>query len=284
MITAHLMGGLGNQLFQYAAAYSIARQKNVKISVDTSFYQINNQHGGYRLDKLKISELTVAPKKSKKLEWKVKAINKLPILGFIDHKIIHESHFKNVNVIADDVLLLGYWQNSKYFSAHLQDLKNIFVPISVSSRASADALKMRESNSVSIHIRRGDYISNPNALKNHGICSIEYYKQAIGYILETVGKPVFFIFSDDIPWVEENLSKLFSKNDCLYMKGNTQEEDLWLMSNAKHHIIANSSFSWWGAYLASDETQIVVSPTPWFDIPQRYTSDPSQPKWKRFPK
>lgn len=284
MITARLMGGLGNQLFQYATAYSIAKQKNTKLYLDDRAYHTNNQHGGYRLDKLRIPHLSLAADKLKKPEWKIKVINKQTKFGFIDSKIIHESNFKSVAAVPEDALLLGYWQNSKYFSAYLADLRRFFVPVSPSPKAVADSLIMQESNSVSIHIRRGDYISNPEALRNHGVCSIEYYKQAIGFILETVENPAFFIFSDDISWVEENLSTLFIKNTCVYMKGNTQEEDLWLMSNARHHIIANSSFSWWGAYLASDDAQIVVSPIPWFDIPQRHTSDPSESKWKRFPK
>lgn len=285
MITVRLMGGLGNQLFQYAAAYSIAKQKNTKLFIDKRFYAVNSQHGGYRLDRLQIPELSVVPHEGEKPEWKIKAIGKLPKLDwFIDKKIVHESRFKSALTIPNDPLLLGYWQNLNYFSLYMNDFRSFFVPLSISDKTKASALAIHGGNSVSVHVRRGDYVSNPEALKNHGICSAEYYKTAINYILETVENPVFFVFSDDVPWVENNLGDLFSKSNCFYMKGNSQEEDLWLMSNAKHHIIANSSFSWWGAYLASNESQKVVSPFPWFDIPQKYTFDPSDPNWKRFNK
>ena len=112
----------------------------------------------------------------------------------------------------------------------------------------------------------------------------KWIKNAIEKIKSKENSPSFFVFSDDTEWVKENLGDLFSNLPVEFISGNTQEEDLWLMSLAKHHIIANSSFSWWGAWLATSENQMVISPTPWFDIPQRHTSDPSLESWIRVRK
>ncbi len=276
------MGGLGNQLFQYATAYSISKLQKTELVLDKRFFDTNNQHGGYRLEKLNIPNLSVVATEHEKPKWKVNLITKIPMLDWIiDTKIIHESRFQGAHTIPDHALLLGYWQDSKYFSQNLKEFREFFVPVSITSKVSSERLEMQKLNSVSVHIRRGDYITNPEALRNHGICSIAYYTKAINYVLEKVKNPTFYIFSDDVSWVEDNLAKLFKANDSFYMIGNSQEEDLWLMSNAKHHIVANSSFSWWGAYLASGNKQIVVSPFPWFDIPQKYTVDPSLSGWKR---
>ncbi|MEI6553564.1 MAG: alpha-1,2-fucosyltransferase, partial [bacterium] len=118
------------------------------------------------------------------------------------------------------------------------------------------------SNSISIHIRRGDYISNQEANNFHGSCSIDYYTEAINIIKGKVSNPIFFVFSDDIAWVKENLkSDIVATWVSEYNLDNT--EDLLLMSFCKHQIIANSSFSWWGAYLNRNINKIVIAPKKW---------------------
>jgi hypothetical protein len=119
-------------------------------------------------------------------------------------------------------------------------------------------------NAVSLHVRRGDYVKNPKTTATHGLCSLDYYHTAIRYIYETVEQPYFFIFSDDMAWVKEHLK---IDAPCQYVDHNQGKEsfnDMHLMSLCKHHIIANSSFSWWGAWLNSSPEKIVIAPNKWF--------------------
>jgi len=138
---------------------------------------------------------------------------------------------------------------------------------------------MQDTNSVSIHIRRGDYIANPITFQYHGLCSMEYYKKAIQYINENINRPIFFFFSDEIDWVKDNLK---IPKDCYFIDHNKMENDyldLWLMSQCKHNIIANSSFSWWGAWLNTNKEKIVIAPKKWFNNAAIDTTDLIPEEW-----
>jgi hypothetical protein len=165
---------------------------------------------------------------------------------------------------SDNVFLDGYWQSEKYFLAAKGELKNELepkAPMGVGDLLVAQ--KIQSCNSISIHIRRGDYAVHPSALNHHGLCSMEYYKTAIELISKKISDPVFFIFSDDLKWVKSNLNLRYP---YFFVEHNTSEnafQDLRLMSLAQHHIIANSSFSWWSAWLGSAEGKIVIRPKYW---------------------
>jgi hypothetical protein len=136
--------------------------------------------------------------------------------------------------------------------------------------------QIRACNSVSLHVRRGDYVQNPIINQTHGLCSLEYYEKAVQYMAEKLEKPVFFVFSDDILWCKENLKLPFP---TVFVEGNfLNYEDLTLMSACQHQIVANSSFSWWGAWLNNFAKKIVIAPKKWFNdqeikdlIPQTWT-------------
>jgi hypothetical protein len=133
-------------------------------------------------------------------------------------------------------------------------------------------------NAVSLHVRRGDYVQNAKTNANHGVCSLDYYRAAIQNILERVEAPSFFIFSDDIPWVKEHL---VLDIPCRYVDHNQGVEsynDMRLMSLCRHHIIANSSFSWWGAWLNPDPQKIVIAPQKWF-ANDNIVDDLFPPEW-----
>jgi hypothetical protein len=119
-------------------------------------------------------------------------------------------------------------------------------------------------NAVSVHVRRGDYISNPSAQHFHGTCGLDYYKKAVELILSKVNDPHFFIFSDDVKWVADNFMKEIRATIVDINDGSSAVKDMQLMSACKHHIIANSSFSWWGAWLGSNADKIVIGPRQWF--------------------
>ncbi|MHC1697482.1 MAG: alpha-1,2-fucosyltransferase [Geobacteraceae bacterium] len=177
----------------------------------------------------------------------------------------------------------GYWQSEKYFAAIRALLKNEFtlrVPLDGDDLQLAE--KIRTCNAVSLHVRRGDYLTNPQAAKHHGTCDRDYYDQAVSFIKQKIPAARLFIFSDDPQWSEANMSydlptTIVSKTD-----GTTEGRDLTLMSSCRHHIIANSSFSWWGAWLGDNPEKLVIAPMHWFNDPARSTGDLIPEGWLRF--
>ena len=162
----------------------------------------------------------------------------------------------------------GYWQTEKYFLpiedkirlAFKFDLKK------VNDRTNSLLLEMKPQNAVSIHIRRGDYEYDLNAKEVlGGICDMEFYKKSIHYICEKNKDPFFYIFSDDCEWVMEHFSFLLNSSIVDWNKKADSWQDMMLMSQCKHNIIANSSFSWWGAWLNSNPQKIVIAPSKWFN-------------------
>ena len=288
MIISYLMGGLGNQLFQFSAAYAYAQKCNVPLSVELGFINANPAHGGYRLDNLLLGSHI----HNRCNSWAAKnfiyrIFMKWPNMGCsIVANFVHDSCVEEmvVSPALKSTTLLGYWQNEKHFRDYRTFLKNNIIPIRVSDSARNIEAEINKCMAVSLHVRRGDYVNNQRALSVHGICSIFYYKQAISKIKLDIVEPHFFVFTNDASWVKQEFGELFEGVKMTLVEGNTQEEDLWLMSQAKHHIIANSSFSWWGAWLAKHEQQIVIAPTPWYDMPPKYSTDPSLPEWIRLPK
>ncbi|HAU5639394.1 TPA: alpha-1,2-fucosyltransferase [Citrobacter freundii] len=280
------MGGLGNQLFQYAVAYGVARKHSAQLIIDTRFFDNYELHGGFRLYNLNISvsEMTNADLK-KFPEWKCKLLSKFPQVTRFFNEYIYDKVGDLNEIKSNDAMLLGYWQNETNFHQYKNELVTIFKPKIISENDNKKAESILATNSVVIHIRRGDYINNPIAYKHHGVCSLNYYKQAINEMKKNTKNIFFYIFSDDIEWCRENITPLFSEYDSFsFVRGETQEVDMWLMSCGKYHIIANSSFSWWGAFLSTNPDQIVIAPTPWFDITQKYTGDPSLPQWIKIDK
>lgn len=283
MIIARPMGGLGNQLFQYANAYALSKSLNMPLGIDDRFYKNYQLHGGYRLSKLSLSASVLSDVELKCFpEWQARIATRIPLFGQIMTRWVHEANFTTKEKMRNaNHLLIGYWQRSDLFQPYLKDLKKEFIPVTVDPEIKKLASQMHCSNSVSIHVRRGDYINNPTALKVHGVCSTDYYIQAINKIKACISQPVFYVFSDDIEWCKSHLDL---DSTFIYIENNSPESDLWLMSHCKHHIIANSTFSWWGAWLGQHSQQVVISPEPWFEIPQRHTIDPSLPHWVRLKK
>lgn len=277
MIIAKLRGGLGNQMFIYAFARYLANKHNTELKLDLSYYQ--NYHRSYDLNNFNIIENTATEceisslktfksKHNKFLSWlkytlKNKPVKMIPSNSYIlDSGIAFNQEYMN---LPDNVYLEGLFQAENFF----KDIKEI-IKKELSFKEAAQGMNLEvlnninQTNAVSLHIRRGDYITNKWAQENLGLCSLEYYQKAIKHIEETIENPHFFLFSDDIEWVKENLKMQspFYFVDC--NNEQTGYEDLRLMSNCKHHITANSSFSWWGAWLGKNENKIVIAPKTWF--------------------
>lgn len=274
IIIANLIGGLGNQMFQYAAGLSMAIQKNVPYKIDTSDFRNYKLHK-YSLDKWNISAAIatsseVQPLKSKRL-------------FFLKNKEYREFGFNfdaELFKQSPPVYIKGYWQSEKYFINVRDLLLKEFTPKNPLSEFSQGILNLLEKSSLSIslHIRRGDYLLEKNQ-KIHGVCGLDYYESAILQFENQYKNATFFIFSDDIQWAKDNLK--FNSNK-IWVDGNDSSknfEDIYLMSRCNHNIIANSSFSWWGAWLNNHGDKKIIAPKAWFHSDQYNASDLCCPSW-----
>jgi hypothetical protein len=190
------------------------------------------------------------------------------------------------------VYLDGFWQSEKYFLSIKDLIKESFSLDHFASDVDPVFLEtIGNKNSISVHVRRGDYVSNNISNEFHGLCSMSYYENAFKYIHDNIRDPYFFVFSDDIEWCRKNLN--LSSNDAFFVTNKGPQaafKDLYMMTKCKHHIIANSSFSWWGAWLGkTTENEIVIAPEEWFNKKSRWyaqylfsTKDMIPERWIRF--
>ena len=276
MIIVKLMGGLGNQMFQYALGRNLSIKKKTDLFLDNTLLG-NPSHTmtprNYELGIFNI-EASIAPKNLLKMvpssrRNKIrstfhKIFNKQPLITYMKEQTIN---FDNqILDLPDNVYLDGYWQSEKYFSDISEVIRNDFLIQTNPSQINQKILdSIEECNSVSIHIRRGDYVTNPKTRRIHYICDEEYYRKSINQIHEKVKNPYFFVFSDDIDWAKHNIT---SESPIIFISHNSgtkSYEDLRLMIHCKHHIIANSSFSWWGAWLGEHKEQLVIAPGRWYN-------------------
>lgn len=252
MIIVRIVGGLGNQMFQYAYAKAL-QHKGYDVKLDISKFKKYKLHGAYQLDKYNI-DLETANPISESLPKKIllKSLKESSLL--FDEKM---------QTLQGNEYVKGYFQTEKYFTKiRVILLEQFKIKSKISTKAqhiAKDILSFK--NTCSLHIRRGDYVSNPKAKSVHGTCSLDYYKKALQLINKTYDNTLFFIFSDDIEWVKENLLV----ENAIYVEGTkTPHEDLYLMSLCHHNITANSSFSWWGAWLNTNPNKMVIAPKKWF--------------------
>ena len=266
MIIVKIIGGLGNQMFQYAYAKKLDTL-GFEVKIDTSAFIHYNLHSGYGLDNYSIS-LQVADNKElskfKKHRLLGKIFKKTPFLAGqfnIEKSLLYDERYLKV---SDGSYVEGYFQSEKYFFDIKETLlKEFQIKPEISDYSKSLAKKILQSDTaVSIHIRRGDYIHNPKANAVHGVCPLEYYKKAISLLEGKFENPTFFIFSDDIEWSRENLG--IKKSVFVENGDRIPHEDIYLMSLCNHHIIANSSFSWWGAWLNRYDKKVVIAPKRWF--------------------
>ena len=292
MIIIKLQGGLGNQLFQWAFGLS----KQLKTNCDLKFDA--NSFASDKLRNLEITHLVdsiaIASKKEIKttrfenglLRLLVRKLTTL-INPYYKRKVICEQSY-----LFDEALdsythnsnyFEGYWQNEKYFIDYRsQILKSIHFEINTSKKYQdyKSHILDKTKNSVAIHVRRGDYINDPNTFEVHGVCSLEYYKNAIQLMKEKYNDVHFYIFSNDLKWCENNFS--FTEHKTYIKHTETVFEDLELMSLCKGQIIANSSLSWWSAWINQHPNKKIIAPKKWFNKTDIDYSQLVPKNWKKL--
>lgn len=287
-VTVWISGGLGNQLFQYAAGRRLAVKLGVPLVLDLVNYSTDPLRK-YALHAFNIQcEISdsdgVAIFNSDGFRERLyrKIQRNLP---FRMRSYVVERHFHfdpEVLRLPPGVYLWGYWQSEKYFA---DVSKQIREELTLKEEPNAQNREIAEHmgsvDSISVHVRRGDYVTNPETRRWHGHCDLEYYRRTMTAIAERVQHPNFFIFSDDFEWVRDNLRPA---HPCTYVSHNGAESDyldMWLMSRCRHHIISNSTFGWWSAWLNPRKDKIVFAPARWFSEAGHDTSDLIPEGWVR---
>jgi hypothetical protein len=283
MILVHLEGGLGNQLFQYATGSALAAKHGTALKLVTRGFNRTGRIRNFRLDQYRVTAAIASSQEESHIllarPWRY--LRPHPQRPRVKERYFHFD--PAVLDAPDDVCLRGNWQSEKYFLTVESELRRELVPRHKPGRSNLEmARRINSACAVSLHIRRGDYVSNPVALAYHGLCGSGYYRKAIERIAEAAKAPHFFVFSDDIAWAEENLETGFPTTFVNINDVKREYEDLRLMSLCQHHIIANSSFSWWGAWLCNDPGKIVIAPQNWFQGAAHDTSDLLPDTWIRL--
>lgn len=278
MILVEVIGGLGNQMFQYGLYYKLKKMYGSdSVKLYAGRFESVRDNNGYELEKVfGIKDAITDFPISKKIvddNNDIWSRIRRKLTGFREGYITEHQNLSFKPSILEqnmnkDLYYSGSWQSEKYFVEYKKDISEIFkFKKELHSKNKSIAEEIIRSNSVSIHVRRGDYVNNKAYFRILGdVCGEEYYNRAIKLIEQKSVENSYFIFSDDIDWVKENFSILDNKK-VTFVNWNTGIEshvDMQLMSLCKHNIIANSTFSWWAAWLNSNENKLVIAPRKWF--------------------
>lgn len=276
------LGGLGNQMFQYAC-YKALSKKFPDVKADLNSFNFDTAHNGYELEDIfqltitKVSPFTGGIYDIKNRKWIYRKIRR--VLNLKKYHKAEEKDFTFDPAIFSDSksrYYSGFWQNEDYFIDIADEIRKDFKFSALTAQQNIDILKkIEQTNSVGVHVRRGDYVNHPVF---GGLCEKKYYDQAIQIVQSRTNDAKFFIFSNDIDWCVKNLNI----NNCEFIswnKGTQSYIDMQLMSACKHNIIANSSFSWWAAWLNNNPEKIVIGPEKWLHGDQYDTSTLLPASW-----
>lgn len=296
MVLVLLKGGLGNQLFQYAMGRGLASRKATALKLDAVSGFEHDPYGRvYALGHFNtLSSFASAEEVARLTGGRVNRILNRFRPRF-RRSVVHERVTEEFTYVRDllrsrrTVYLDGYWQNERYFADIADVIRREFTvhgaPDSVNQ---GSARQIGDTNSISIHVRRLHGVSSDGrrrfeaAMSSHGACGLDYYQRAIDKVAATVANPHFFVFSDDHEWAQANLHYDAPTVHMTHNGPDKDYEDLRLMRLCKHHIIANSTFSWWGAWLASHPRKIVIAPQRWFADDSRDTRQLMPATWIRM--
>jgi len=294
IVVTRLIGGLGNQMFQYAAGRALALRIKASLKLDLSGFSADPKRR-YELDCFPIRAVAATdidlqrcgaiPGEQPKLM--TRALRRLGVhVPTSKVSMYRERHFHfddNLATLRAPVYLDGFWQSERYFVEVAQTVRREFTPtqpFDANNRAFADRISAVKA--LSLHVRRGDYVDEQGTNRFHGTCSLAYYQRAVEYVSARIAEVHLFVFSDDQRWARENLQFDFPTT---FVDANTPDcgfLDMQLMCRCHHHILANSSFSWWGAWLNPSLEKIVIAPARWFNAAGIDTRDLIPKQWVRL--
>jgi Glycosyl transferase family 11 len=293
-IIVGLRGGLGNQLFQYAMGRRLAIENQAELFLDTTEYR-HHFLRSFELGQFRISAKVASDRLLQSTrQW----YTHLPygryrysLRNLWDGLARRITFAEETNHGFDKILaaveppcyLWGFWQDERYFVAAETELRSELVPIVSEDKCWADILsEINETESVSVHVRRGDYATRPDLIRDFGLCDEVYYQRSIELLRAKLAKPRFFVFSDDPGWCVNHLCSIDERITVVGPSLTASGIDHFqLMLRCRHHIIANSSFSWWSAWLSDSPGKQIVAPTPWFTGGAYCGFDPVPVRWLR---
>ena len=280
MIATRLIGGLGNQMFQYAYGFSLARRRSEKLVLDVSAFESYDLHV-LAIDQFNISaarmtqaEFARIPGRYRgKSRWAERIANFAGGLQSRDKRPLRLRREKPFGFAekylaeGSDLYLDGYWQSERYFPGLQTELKKEFqLKRGLSDESSRVLDEIQSSMSVAMHVRRGDYVTNAETLRIYRELDAGYYRKCLNDLRQRFSNLNVFVFSNDIQWCQDHLDVGLKQRPVTHNDATTAFEDMYLMSQCDHSIIANSSFSWWAAFLGrSDAQRRVYYPDPWFN-------------------
>jgi hypothetical protein len=288
-IVVKIHGGLGNQLFQYALGRSLALTYKQPVTYDISWYGQKTGEIQRPFD-LKHFQVTLPEANPEEIRALLRFQRKAGPIGWLksfltadsSKYVFDESYSFNPKILSmkAPAYLHGFWQSPKYFAEISDVIRKEFTPIRPPNEVNQQMLtRIQSGPAISLHVRRGDYVSNKKTNSFHGTMTLDYYRSAIAKLQSHEPGATIYVFSDDPDWVKQNLTfdlpTVFV--DC--NGAATAYEDLRLMSSCDHHVIANSTFSWWGAWLNQRPHKLVVAPARWFAHPDMKTDDLLPAEW-----
>jgi Glycosyl transferase family 11. len=296
MVITRLCGGLGNQLFQYAAGLALSNRLKVPITIDNYYYQHQpavNTPRQFLLDRLSL-KYCFASRREQYLAGKIFSANRfqrkfgraLKSILLSPYSFYREPMFYvyDVNLLKSscNTVIDGYWQSFRYLQPIEALLRKDVVVLPQYRHEQQDVLDIcTPCQGIFVHVRRGDYVSNPSAAAHHVLTSTDYYRASIEKCSNEITNPYFVLFSDDIIWVKENIVPLLSDKKYKIFKSQDPYglDDFFHMSKCSHAIITNSSFSWWAAWLISNKNKLVIAPKKWLKNSSQQFIDLIPPNW-----
>jgi hypothetical protein len=265
MVIVKLYGGLGNQMFQYAAGLALARRLGTGLLTDTRWFDPRRRPGAtdhltrpYHLEVFGV-----------RADGELRRRVATALLRPTTFAEARPGYDPEVERLEGTVLLDGYWQSYRYFDRCEAEIRRVFAfPEVVSADGRAVEREIDGSaQPVAVHVRRGDYVRNPKVAATMADLTCGYYADAAALLRERLERPRFFVFSDDVAWCREHLGLGVEATFVGARPGAPDYEDMALMARCSGHVIANSSFSWWSAWLSEAPGKTVVAPARWFAEP-----------------
>ena len=289
MIVIQICGGLGNQMFQVALGRKLACVNQAPLKLDLTPLRTDPLRSyacsPFRLDAEFASDRDLNTF-AIPLARRMGRIGTVFSTFFPGKNVVREKAFPfdpEILKVKSPAYLIGYWQTERYFADIADTIRADFQLVEPFTADRHDLLnQIQASTAVSVHVRRGDYVTNPSAAVVHGTCSPHWYAQAMTRMAERVANPKFFVFSDDADWARDNLPNPDGTVFVRQQADGRDHQDMHLMANCRHHIIANSSFSWWGAWLNPRQDKQVIAPAKWFNQSANDTCDLIPEGWEQL--